>query len=106
MFKKTDHNSNEENTNDHNNNNNNNYNTQAEEKAPPTGKGSQGRAYLKTDTKERATYRKNRHRQKHIQTTDTACTINNDDVKSQFETDIPNEDDALVIIISKTHYPN
>ena len=56
--------------------------------------------------KKRATYRKNRHRQKHIQTTDTACTINNDDVKSQFETDIHNEDDALVIIISKTHYPN
>ena len=47
---KTDHNSNEENTNDHNNN----YNTQAEEKAPPTGKGSQGRAYLKTDTKEKS----------------------------------------------------
>ena len=49
-IQKTDHNSNKENTNNHHNN----YNTQAEEKAPPTGKCSQGRAYLKTDIEEKS----------------------------------------------------
>ena len=52
--------------------------------------------------KKRTTYRKNRHRQKHIQNANTAYTINNNNnIEPQLETN-QNNDDALVILAKHT----
>ena len=52
--------------------------------------------------KKRTTYRKNRHRQKHIQTTNTAYTINNNNnIEPQLETNQNNNDDDALVILAK-----
>ena len=46
---------------------------------------------------------KNRHRQKHIQTTNTAYTINNNNnIEPQLDTNQNNDDDTLVILAKHT----